>query len=223
MTEPTSVPDWRSYHRGGSVPDCVTFHLLGDMKIVAPDATELTVRSRKTRAILAVLCLSGGKRVYRSRLIGLLWALSADAQARMSLRHALSELNGLFNRPGSDLPGSGLIEIDREGARLNMALCWIDVLAAPDRPERLLDDMDGISAAFDQWLASERAHFDDRRREGLEQEIERLAKENASLPLQIAAARRLIAFEPTHEGAVRSLMKALVKSGDRPQAIREYE
>ncbi|HEV2185575.1 MAG TPA: hypothetical protein VGR70_00100, partial [Stellaceae bacterium] len=68
------------------------------MRIVAPDGAELVVRSRKTRAILAVLCVAGGRRVSRSRLIGLLWSLSADAQARMSLRHALSELNGLFNR-----------------------------------------------------------------------------------------------------------------------------
>jgi len=136
----------------------------------------------------------------------------------MSLRHALSELNGLFGRDCPDL-----IEIDREGVRLNTALCWIDALAAPDQPERLLDDMDGISASFDQWLASERAQFDDQRREKLEQEIDRLAKDNAPLELQIGAARRLIAFEPTHEAAVRTLMTALVKSGDRARAIREYE
>ena len=218
MTERNSAARRPSYHQGEPAPGQVSFHLLGDMRIVAPDGAELVVRSRKTRAILAVLCVAGGRRVSRSRLIGLLWSLSADAQARMSLRHALSELNGLFNREAPNL-----IEIDREGVRLNTALCWIDVLAAPDRPERLLDDMDGISAAFDQWLASERAQFDDRRRENLEQEIERLARENAPPQLQIATARKLIAFEPTHEAAVRSLMKALVKSGDRAQAIREYE
>jgi DNA-binding SARP family transcriptional activator/TolB-like protein/Tfp pilus assembly protein PilF len=218
MSERNSVAGRPSYHQGEPAPGQVSFHLLGDMRIVASDGAETVVRSRKTRAILAVLCISGGKRVSRSRLIGLLWSLSADAQARMSLRHALSELNGLVNRQHPDL-----IEIDREGVRLNTALCWIDVLAAPDRPERLLDDMDGISAGFDQWLASERAQFDDRRRENLEQEIERLAKERAPLQLQIATARKLIAFEPAHEAAVRSLMKALVKSGDRAQAIREYE
>src|SRR5258708_9961488 len=140
------------------------------MKTVSPDGAEFVVRSRKTRAILAVLCVAGGKRVSRSRLIGLLWRLSADAQARMSLRHAFSELNGLFNRQHPNL-----IEIDREGVRLNTALCWIDVLAAPDQPERLLDDMDGISAAFDQWLPAERAQVDDRRRRELEQENQRLA------------------------------------------------
>jgi TolB-like protein len=218
MTERTLAASRPSHYQGEPAPGQVRFHLLGDMRVVALDGAELVVRSRKTRAILAVLCVSGGKRVSRSRLIGLLWSLSADAQARMSLRHALSELNGLFNRQRPSL-----IEIDREGLRLNTALCWIDVVAAPDQPERLLDDMDGISAAFDQWLASERAQFDDRRRENLEQEIERLAKEQAPLQLQIAAARKLIAFEPTHEAAVRSLIKVLIKSGDRAQAIREYE
>src|SRR5579864_1357565 len=218
MTERNSAARRPSYHQDEPAPGQVRFHLLGDMRTVAPDGAELVVRSRKTRAILAILGVSGGKRVSRSRLIGLLWSLSAHAQARMSLRHALSELNGLFNRQHPYL-----IEIDREGVRLNTALCWIDVVAAPDRPERLLDDMDGVSAAFDQWLASERAQFDDRRRENLEQEIERLAKEHAPVQLQIATARKLIAFEPTHEAAVRSLMKALVKSGDRAQAIREYE
>src|SRR5271170_19026 len=114
MIERTSVAGRPSYHQGEPAPGQVGFHLLGDMRIVAPDGAELVVRSRKTRAILAALCVSGGKRVSRSRLIGLLWSLSADTQARMSLRHALSELNGLFNRQHPNL-----IEIDREGVRLN--------------------------------------------------------------------------------------------------------
>ena len=41
--------------------------------------------------------------------------------------------------------------------------------------------------------------------------------------VRAAAARRLINFEPTHEGAVRSLMKAFTEMGDRAQAIREFE
>jgi adenylate cyclase len=41
--------------------------------------------------------------------------------------------------------------------------------------------------------------------------------------VRAAAARRLINFEPTHEGAVRSLMKAFAQMGDRAQAVREFE
>jgi adenylate cyclase len=57
----------------------------------------------------------------------------------------------------------------------------------------------------------------------LEGDIDRLAEEDAAPQLQAAAARKLVNFEPTHEGAVRSLMMAFVKMGDRAQAIREYE
>src|SRR5580704_16492478 len=200
------------------MPGLTKFYLLGDMKIVDSDGEEIVIRARKTRAILAVLCLAGGNRVSRSRLIGLLWDLSADAQARMSLRHALSELNTFFN---TRLPH--LIEIGREWVRLNSNECWIDALSAPDQPQRLVDDLDGISSSFDQWLASERALFEDRRRARLEQDIDRLAETAAAPQLQAAAARKLINFEPTHEGAVRSLMRALIKMGDRAQAVREYE
>jgi TolB-like protein/DNA-binding SARP family transcriptional activator len=194
------------------------FYLIGDMRVIGSDGEEIILRARKTRAILAVLCLADGKRVSRSRLIGLLWDLSPDAQARMSLRHALSELNALVNSRSPDL-----VEIDREWVRLNTNTCWIDALAAPNQFEQLLDDLDGISSAFDQWLASERARFEDRQRAGLEQDIDRLAEEDAAPQLQAAAARKLINFEPTHEGAVRSLIRAYVKMGDRAQAIREYE
>src|SRR6516225_10127562 len=50
-----------------------------------------------------------------------------------------------------------------------------------------------------------------------------LSEQNAKPEVRAAAARRLINFEPTHEGAVRSLMKAFTEMGDRAQAIREFE
>ena len=57
----------------------------------------------------------------------------------------------------------------------------------------------------------------------LEAELDRLTEQNAKPEVRAAAARRLINFEPTHEGAVRSLMKAFAQMGDRAQAIREFE
>lgn len=213
-----AAPGRPSAHMVEDMQKSTKFYLVGDMRVIGPDGGEIIFRARKTRAILAILCVADGKRVSRSRLIGLLWDLSADTQARMSLRHALSELNTLLN---SGSPA--LVEIDREWVRLNTDKCWIDTLADPNQFERLLDDLDGISSSFDQWLASERARLEDRQRANLEQEIDRLTEEDAAPLLQAAAARKLIKFEPTHEGAVRSLMRALVKMGDRAQAIREYE
>ena len=53
--------------------------------------------------------------------------------------------------------------------------------------------------------------------------LAQLIEENAAPELRAAAARKLVNFEPTHEGAVRSLITAFVQLGDRTQAIREYE
>jgi len=165
--------------------------------------------------------------------VGLFWDRSPDPQARMSLRQALTELNSLINR---HVPG--LIEIGRDSVRVDMRKCWVDALAVLEASvdptadlsnlvqsysERLLQDLDGITASFDHWLAAERTRFEDRVRKILEAELDRLIRQNARAEVRAAAARRLINFEPTHEGAVRNLMSAFAQMGDRVQAIREYE
>jgi TolB-like protein/DNA-binding SARP family transcriptional activator len=208
-------------------------YLVGNMRAVTPGGADFLPRGRKTRGLLAVLCLAQGERVSRSRLVGLLWDRSADAQARMSLRQSLSELNGIVSR---HVPG--LVEIGRDGVQLDIRKCWVDALAilevSPDTSadtsnlvqpysERLLEDLDGITPSFDQWLTAERTRFEDRVRKILEAELDRLTEQNARPEVRAAAARRLINFEPTHEGAVRSLMKAFAQMGDRAQAIREFE
>jgi TolB-like protein/DNA-binding SARP family transcriptional activator len=203
------------------------------MRAVAPGGADFLPRGRKTRGLLACLCLAQGERISRGRLVGMLWDRSADAQARMSLRQSLSELNSVVNR---QVPG--LVEIGRDSVRIDVHKCWIDALAilqatadvatetgALVQPysERLLEDLDGITPAFDQWLTAERTRFEDRVRKILEEEVDRLTEQNAPPELRAAAARRLISFEPTHEGAVRSLMRSFAQMGDRAQAIREFE
>jgi len=151
----------------------------------------------------------------------------------MSLRQSLSELNSVVNR---HVPG--LVEIDRDSVRLDVRKCWVDALAILEASgdatadtgnlvqpygERLLEDLDGITPSFDHWLAAERSRFEDRVRKIFEAELDRLTEQNAKPEVRAAAARRLINFEPTHEGAVRSLMKAFAQMGDRAQAIREFE
>ncbi|MGA8758297.1 MAG: BTAD domain-containing putative transcriptional regulator [Stellaceae bacterium] len=151
----------------------------------------------------------------------------------MSLRQSLSELNGIVNR---HVPG--LVEIGRDKVRIDLGKCWVDALAilgastdsasdssnlAQLQSERILEDLDGITPTFDQWLKAERTRFEDRVRKILEAELERLSEQAAEPEVRAAAARRLVNFEPTHEGAVRSLIKAFTEMGDRAQAIREFE
>lgn len=208
-------------------------HLIGTMRAITPGGTDFLPRARKTRGLLAYLCLAQGENVSRNRLGGLLWDRSADAQARSSLRHSLSELNIIVNRR---VPG--LVAIGRDSIRIDLRKCWVDALAiladsteatadsghlVEPYSDRLLEDLDGITPSFDQWLAAERTRFEDRVRKILEAELDRLTEQNATPEVRAAAARRLINFEPTHEGAVRSVMKAFAQMGDRAQAIREFE
>jgi TolB-like protein/DNA-binding SARP family transcriptional activator len=218
----------------GRIPQALPrIYLVGNMRAVAPGEADFLPRGRKTRGLLACLCLAQGERVSRSRLVGLLWDRSGEAQARMSLRQSLSELNSIVNR---HVPT--LVEIERDSVRIDVRKCWVDVLAilhasadtaaqtstlVESYSERLLEDLDGMTPSFDQWLTAERTRFEDHVRKILEAELERLTEQNANPEMRAAAARRLINFEPTHEGAVRSLMKAFAQMGDRAQAIREFE
>jgi TolB-like protein/DNA-binding SARP family transcriptional activator len=223
-----------SAHPAGWDPQSLPrIYLVGNMRAVAPDGADFLPRGRKTRGLMAILCLAQGERVSRSRLVGLLWDRSGEAQGRVSLRQSLSELNSIVNRYAP-----GLVETDRESVRLDVAKCWVDALAILEASidsaahasnfvepysERLLEDLDGITPSLDQWLAAERTRFEYRVRKILEVELDRLTEQNARPEVRAAAARRLINFEPTHEAAVRSLMEAFAQMGDRAQAIREFE
>lgn len=188
------------------------------MQATTLDGIDVLPHARKTRAILAILCLARGKRVTRAQLADLLWDRSDGAHAQGSLRQALADLKRSVGRLAPDL-----IEIDRETLRLNSEGCRVDIFEPGEHPEALLIDLDGVSPAFDRWLKSERDRFEDGFRRELESELDRLVSAGAAPELRAAAARKLVNFDPVHEGAVRHLMTAFVEMGDRVQAIREFE
>lgn len=207
-------------------------HILGAMRAVGWNGRSLLPRGRKARALLGYLCLHPGESISRNRVAALLWDRVPDAQAATSFRQALRELSQAMGPLAQELIGG-----QRNTVSLDAAVCWIDarevltagceVSSAPGgdisahAPGELLEGLDGISAAFDQWLLTERTRFTGRLREKLEADLKaaagRIAEERA------AASRRLIAFDPTHEGASRSLMRSLLEMGERAQALHEYE
>jgi DNA-binding SARP family transcriptional activator len=66
--------------------------LFGQMRAVEASGRSVLPRSRKTRAVLAILALASPRPVLRSRLTGLLWSQRAKEQARGSLRQSVHEL-----------------------------------------------------------------------------------------------------------------------------------
>jgi DNA-binding SARP family transcriptional activator len=203
-------------------------HLLGAMRAEAWSGQDLLPRGRKARALLGYLCLHPGEAVARSRLAALLWDRVSDAQAATSFRQALRELSQAMGPLAQQLIGG-----ERNTVFLDASFCRIDaheVLASAPvgggdgpahAPGELLEGLDGISGPFDQWLLTERTHFTGRLRDKFEAELRVTAGLEAVD--RAAAARRIITFDPTHEGASRSLMRALLEMGERAQALQEYE
>ena len=211
----------------------VRIHLLGPMRASSFMGDNILPRGRKARALLGCLCLAPGQRLSRSRIAAMLWDRVLDFQARASFRQAVRELVVAFGPLAPEL-----VTCDRETISLNTGLCWIDAsaLLAPDFTAQnahrsdlashctgeLLEGLDGFSVAFDQWLLGERTRFTEQRRALLEAELNQANGANKAANERAEIARRLIMFDPTHEGASRILMRALADMGERGQALREY-
>jgi len=211
----------------------VRIHLLGSMRATTYLGDNVLPQGRKTRAILACLCLAAGKPVRRARLATLLWDRVPEEQARKSLRQSLRELVSAMGSLATEL-----ISANRETVSFDTSQCWIDAIALlSPQPHasnslrsdlaglcsgELLEELEGASPSFDQWLLAERTRFTDQLRALLEAELVQLATSEHDPGKRASAARRLITFDPTHEGASRALMRALSDMGERAQAVREY-
>jgi DNA-binding SARP family transcriptional activator len=216
-----------------SKPGGVRIHIVGPLKVIDLQGKEISIAGRKSRALLGCLCLSPGDHITRGRLAGLLWDRSPEQQAKASLRQALYELTAALDSTAPDL-----LHVDREIVRLQPEHCWIDAASMVDAAssergdfrdllapptERLLEDFDGLTAAFDQFLQTERSRLQNRLIKSLESHLQRTIAASGTAAERAAIARKLITVEPTHEVATRALMKSFVELGDRAQAIREFE
>jgi len=210
----------------------VRIHLLGSMRATTWLGQDILPNSKKARALLAFLCLNADSAITRCRISGMLWDRVPESQANASFRQALRQLT-VAMQPLAD----ELIILSHDTIRLDASACWIDARAVlapgppPTRgsrgdlaalcPGEMLDGLDGISTSFDQWLIIERTRFNEQLRELLESDLRDAAASGAER--RAAVARRVIGFDPTHEGASRALMRALADMGERAQALHEYE
>jgi DNA-binding SARP family transcriptional activator len=182
-------------------------------------------RSRKTRAVLAVLALAAPKPVLRTKLTRLLWSGRAVEQGRGSLRQSVYELQQAL---GAD--AASLLRTTRDHLVLLDDRLWLDtrVLASTTSGQPidlsmfrapLLEDLDGLDPAFDVWLAEQR-------RQVLHQGIQ--LAEAALTAAQTANDRRdsaeqLLAIERTHEGGWQALIRANLELRDPTAARLAYE
>jgi DNA-binding SARP family transcriptional activator len=210
----------------------VRIHLLGSMRATSYLGDDVLPPAKKARAAFAYLCLASGARVPRERLARLLWDRVSANQARTSLRKYLGQLTSAMGPLAGEL-----LSAKRATIRLNTEACWIDALALVKSPYsdstradlavlcvgELLEGLDDVSASFAEWLAKQRIRFRESLAASLDSALQRIDRGEFE-PKQVAAvARRLISFEPTHQGASRALMRALAQLGHRDEALSEFE
>lgn len=216
---------------GQMVADGTLLHLslLGGCEIAGPDGQTLHLASRKAKAVLAVLALSDGMALGRDRLCGLLWAEAAEDQARASLRQCLKLIRQALGGADPVVKADRLtMALDRGGVALDVSRL-LDRLAAEDladpallRPmlhESLLAGFDGIDPGFDAWLAVWRETL--RRR--VQSVLETAMAPGQPMDRQDRAAQALLALDPAHEPALRTLMTLRAARGDRAGAMREFD
>ena len=201
---------------------------MGGVKLLDAAGTEITLRSRKVRALIVYLALAGVPHG-RDTLATLLWGDRLDAQALQSLRQALLTL-----RKGLGDSADSVVQSDDKRVALNTAEIRIDAIqfeelahsgsleaAAAIYDGDLADGLNDVSETFDDWLAAERLRLHE-----LAGDVwTRLGEQRlqaSNFDSAIDAGRRLVAMDPLREPGHRLLMSAYSAAGRRADALQHY-
>jgi DNA-binding SARP family transcriptional activator/tetratricopeptide (TPR) repeat protein len=207
----------------------LTLRLLGDFAAEI-DGREISLATRKAKALTAYLALSDNIQDTRERLVGLLWSESDEEHARASLRQAVHDIKLTF-----DSAGFAGFRVDKQTLSLirERRTCDFDeVLAAAAQgvvhsrllesqriTETLLSGLDNVDPAFQVWVLTKRQLLLDR----LTLALERLLPAEGGSRDATPAALALLNLDPTHEIASRHLIRARVARGDIGGALKIYK
>jgi len=199
--------------------------LIGHMEAWTLTSESVLPSGRKTRALLAAIALAAPRPALRGRLAELLWSRRPEEQARASLRQEIHRLLDVLAPVGDDI-----LIITRDHLQLRPGAVWVDVeevmRATVQEPAALslldgdlLEDLDGIDATWDAWLAAERERLRDKGRALAEALLGTQDEPTGAIPV----AQKLLSIDRAHEGAWRALMRGHAARGERGMAIQAYE
>ena len=207
----------------------VKLQLLGQFFLSGSDGNSIAVTSKKNRALLAILALSGGLHATRERLAGLLWGEHGEEQARSSFRQSLAVL-----RKELGVAGTAVLDIHDDLVALRpdaISIDAVEILNGVNEQDLaslrasallyrgdLLADLTLREEAFDTWLGVERRR--------LSAAAIKLFARLASLETghaQVEATQQLLALDNLRESSHRQLMKAYASQGERGLALRQFD
>jgi DNA-binding SARP family transcriptional activator len=202
----------------------LSLKVLGEFAIRDENGTELSLPTRKTRALLGYLAVNADKPQQRDRLMALLWSDFGVKQARHNLNQALLSIRKLGQPLDSDGERVTLrndaIEIDL--VRFRACLDSDPAEAAKLYEGPLLDGLAVPDPGFEDWLAAARTELHNQASDSLERAADE-ATVDSDMSGAIDFTRRLVALDHLREDAHRRVMRLLRDNGDRAGALRQYQ
>lgn len=203
---------------------------LGHFRLEDGAGSQLQFRTRKARAILAVLAMHG-RPMSRDALADLLWSDRGEAQARASLRQTIFELQHMQSCGYSLLaPGRDDVAIARDVLVTDLELIrrasangdWPRMLTLLESSDSgLLTDFDGLDPELDDWLRVQRAHEPAKTLGAAVEGAERcLAEAGPRAALELAG--EILRLDPGNEDATRLAMRCAHQAGDSVALHRHF-
>src|SRR5215210_8199411 len=236
--EEIQVADHNIEGNSSGVPEAVCVRLLGGFQVsVGTRALEESAwRLRKAATLIKLLSLAPQHCLHREFIMDLLWPELAPKAAANNLRYALHTARRILH-PASlnaaqclQLRSEQLALCPEEGLRIDVEAFeqGADVARRARKPAAYEA---AVSLYAGDLLPEDRYEewAEDRREElrmtylALLLELAKLHEERAELGLAIDALRRVVKYEPAHEGAHAGLMRLYALSGQRQWALRQYE
>ncbi len=210
----------------------VNLALLGGFRLQTDSGGPVPLSTKKAGALLAYLALHPGQAQARPKLAALLWGDRSDAQARDSLRQALS----LVRKALAHVDSRALIahedSISFEPTALTTDAIVFGNLAAQEEARSLeqaitlyggefLDGFEITAPEFESWVTAERERFRETALEAMTRLLDHyLSKGAVERGIRIAA--RLLAADPLQERVHRTLMELYYRQGRHGAALRQY-
>ena len=201
---------------------------LGAFRLEDASGNVVHIRTRKARALLAVLAASG-RTMSRDAIADLLWSDRGPAQARGSLRQSIFELQHVC-------AGFGFLAAGRDGVAVDSEQLVTDsqlIRAAAesgDAPlvaallgecgDGYLTDLDGLDSELDSWLHVQRAKEPCSTIAAALALAVRLGTD--ARPVAMSIVEEVLRLDPANEQAARAAMRMDHELGDGSALRRHY-
>ncbi len=210
----------------------VNLALLGGFRLQMNTGELVPLSTKKATALLAYLALHPGQAQARPKLAALLWGDRSEAQARDSLRQALSLLRKALSHAHPRPLMAHEDAISFEPLALNTdAIVFEDLVAQPGAESleqaiglyrgEFLEGFQVSAPEFESWATAERQRFRELALEAMAKLLDHHLSEGA-IERGIHIAARLLAADPLQERVHRTLMELYCRQGRHGAALRQY-